>query len=306
MPEQVPFQTETRRARQRSVAGEAPYPAVASSSSQIQDSSPRAALSASRLSQAAHVSQDSTATSGSSRESMLEPSIFQQRIPEDMLHPLLLSTAGTVISSPVLGPVTHNTDSRPFLSPVFRSQPSVMLPADNIFLPMMPSSPLEQVFPRPLRPTTPTLPTLGMPFHQRNEIFGEADITEQHFEDIEAEDANSSVFSDGRYSRSDSQILFPELEANHFQFQNPAAWSFPSRPRNPNRLCRSQLCPIRAIPHGEGLFLFEGQESSHPNLTFGRSNPPPFVWTKYLRILNSCDEQEDRLAAWAFAYCHHA
>ena len=131
-------------------------------------------------------------------------------------------------------------------------------------------------------------------------------MTERNLEDVEYEDDNSSVFSGGRYSRSDSHILFPELEANHFHFQNPAAWSFPARPRNPNRPCRSQLCPIHDTPHSEGLFLFEGRESSHPNPTFGRSNPPPFIWTKYLRILNSCDEQVDRLSVWAFAYCHHA
>ena len=52
MPEQVPFQTHTRRASQRSSAGQDPYPAAGSSSSLVNASSPPAAAPSSRTSAA--------------------------------------------------------------------------------------------------------------------------------------------------------------------------------------------------------------------------------------------------------------
>lgn len=208
-----------------------------------------------------------------------------------------------------MAPVTHHTDPRLFLSPVLRAEPSAIPLAEDIFLPAMPSSPLQQIYPEPLRPTTPTLPSLWLdgPLSQHaTPVVEEVDIADLSVLTWDAEVYDADLFPELRGSRNDADILFPELEANRFQFQNPSRWSFPSRRRNPNESCESVVCPIHQSAHNEGRYLFGGQESRHPNMSFGRSNPPPFIWQAYNRILDGCDEQDDRLQVWGFAYCHNS
>ena len=257
----------------------------------------------------------------------------------DSLAQAQVDTTGPVISAPTMALVTHNVDPRPFLSPVLRAQPSARVLASDLYLPVMPSVSLPQFFPSPLNPTRPTLPSLRLdlslpqnmitPSTERdiidhrfdavgnqhctdnvppntNPLSMETDITDRNIRAIEDRSYNEGLFPSPRSSERDAEILFPELEANRFRFQNPSNWSLPARPRDPNELCESLICPIRGSAHNEGLYLFEGQQSAYLNPTFGRSNPPPFIWLAYNRILEAHEEQEDRLHVWGFTYCHRS
>ncbi len=121
-------------------------------------------------------------------------------------------------------PLPHLMDPRPFLNPVLRHESSLAMPAGNVFLPVIPSSPLEPILPKALRPTSPAPPSLaldGSVPHCRTPQTAELDITDLRVEAMDEEDSADDLFAELRGSRRDAEMLFPELEANKFQLRHP-------------------------------------------------------------------------------------
>ena len=357
MPGTVPFQTQTRGARRRAEAGQTPYPAVASSSSssRLPTSSPAAATSRALIDSTIDVPSTSSssrlrnsplavapspqASSGSTvSASIASSSLSSSPVSISGVIPSPQASNDSIIDASEQGDPSSTTGSA--LPSIIVNQNEAMrasahpdqtehrprMPGEGIYLPVIPSSPLQQVYPEPLRPTTPTLPSLCLDSSPSgsSELENEVDITDNVFSNKPPLPVGGIIFIDDdadpmTYSADinrhfpniqagsrDADILFPELEASRWNFHNPAIWSLSSRPRNPNHLCSSRVCPINLEPHYEGRFLFRGQPNRNPNASFGASNPPPAIWRAFTRILEGHAVQEDRIRVWGFAYCHRS
>lgn len=80
---------------------------------------------------------------------------------------------------------------------------------------------------------------------------------------------------------------FPEPEQSH-EHASQIVYAEPARPDR----CISPTCPVHEV-HSVGLYVHNSEWGIWPNVTFGISNPPDFIWAAEARRLANRASPED-------------